>query len=375
MLDTELRSTITGISTYIISKLDFERPDRLCPASTELFLTNPVCIRFGAAGIANFLWEASGVVPREVNNWIVAQSNPEYCPPGLLNGLSGVAVVLLRMGATEQATRLLELSNNDERIYEEPGLFEGAAGWGLANLHFWCATKEKLYLERALQVGERLLRWAKRDESGAFWDTRGEVLLGLGSGSSGIGLFLLYLNAVDQRDQFLSVAEAAIDHDIAHVTWTRDRVDLHSVKGEPTNATKSPHMRHGSLGVGTAALRLHSVTKRDKYLRFAKSCCTTASSRVTNKLWQDWGLAGFGEFLLDSFQFLKDPDFLEASYYIAEGILPHRIVKPEGVAFPGNELLRISCDWGLGSAGIGLFLDRLVNPEKSRFLFLDEILR
>jgi hypothetical protein len=36
------------------------------------------------------------------------------------------------------------------------------------------------------------------------------------------------------------------------------------------------------------------------------------------------------------------------------------IEKPTGIVFPGEELLRISTDYGTGSAGTGTFFHRLI---------------
>jgi hypothetical protein len=36
------------------------------------------------------------------------------------------------------------------------------------------------------------------------------------------------------------------------------------------------------------------------------------------------------------------------------------IEKPSGIVFPGEELIRVSTDFGTGSAGTGLFLHRLL---------------
>jgi hypothetical protein len=96
--------------------------------------------------------------------------------------------------------------------------------------------------------------------------------------------------------------------------------------------------------------------------------------RHTNKLWLNYGLSGFGEYLLDMYRLMGERRYLNTAFHLAEAILPHRIEKPEGIAFAAEELFRISCDLGGGSAGIGLFLHRLLRPEQPRFLMLDELL-
>jgi hypothetical protein len=43
-------------------------------------------------------------------------------------------------------------------------------------------------------------------------------------------------------------------------------------------------------------------------------------------------------------------------------------VERRGIAFPGDSLSRLSCDYGTGSAGIALFLNRLLGRQKSDFM-------
>jgi hypothetical protein len=170
------------------------------------------------------------------------------------------------------------------------------------------------------------------------------------------------------------MARRAVAFDIAEASWVGNRVFMHYSKTDDPNKPRTPGTFYGSAGVGTVALRLYLQTGEDSLLRFAEQCCQTVASRYTNKIWQDWGLAGCGELLIDAAQFLHDDRFLAAAYYLAEGIMPHRILGPDGVVFPGSELLRVSCDFGVGSAGIGVFLHRLLNPRASRFLMMDDVL-
>lgn len=373
-LRREVETTIDGITQFILSTPDYSRTDRLWPASPDVFVTNPLGIQFGAAGIANYLWRTTGDVPDAVLDWIREGLRRHVCAPALYNGLSGVALTFLNVGLDAEAKEVLERSRQMELIFEHPGLYYGAAGWGLANLHFWRQTGERAYLDRALEVGERLRRTACSDEDGLYWETDGLVKFGLGHGQSGVAAFFLYLNAAQPDDRFLTAAEQALTFDMAHgehlddgrIHWFQDR----SVTAGP----RLPHLRYGTAGVGCAALRFYAVTGEPRFRRFADACAQTAAIRHSNKLWQDFGLAGFGEFLLDMYHFLGDERYLNNAYYIATGILPNRIEKPSGVAFLGLEQLRLSCDVGMGSAGIGLFLHRLLNPQFPQLLLPDEML-
>jgi hypothetical protein len=87
-----------------------------------------------------------------------------------------------------------------------------------------------------------------------------------------------------------------------------------------------------------------------------------------------FGLAGLGEFHLDLAELGDNRErALTAARRALAGILLFKIERPGGLAFPGDSLARISCDFGTGSAGIALFLHRLLNGGGPAFM-LDELL-
>jgi serine/threonine protein kinase len=373
-LKEDIESTLEGITSYILNKTNYTREDRLWPASGEVFSTNPISIQFGATGTAYYLWRATGQVRADIVEWIIKRANPELCPPGLYIGLSGVALFLLETGHIDQAKEILASSQDWNRIFETPGLYDGAAGWGLVNLHFWRATGEKTYLMNAQEVGEHLLRTAKEDPQGVYWKSGNQVPLGFGFGPSGILTFLLYLNAVQPDGKYLAIAEKALDFEVAHLVWIARRPLLYPNTNAAISAPKSPSMRHGSAGTGSAAARLYVVTGDKRFRELADAIAYACSNRNTNKLWQDYGAAGWSELLLDMYWFLGEENYLNTAYYQAEHILPYRIYRPEGIAFAGSEMVRISCDFGMGSAGIGYFFHRVLHPKSSRLLLLDSLL-
>jgi serine/threonine protein kinase len=373
-LRSEIETTLGGVTSYIQSKAEYSRRDRLWPASGEVFRTNPISIQFGAAGVAYYLLRATGEVPETVVDWILAHRRVRPCPPGLYIGLSGVALLLLDIGREQEAKEMLAASDQPDLIREVPGLYYGAAGWGLANLHFWRKTGEQVYLDRASEIGEHLARTAKIDGDGASWESNGIVALGFGHGQSGIATFLAYLNAARPDERVLSLAAAAMDFELAQRQELGNKLLWFAQTHARLSGPKSPHMRYGTAGIGSALLRVHAVTGEPRLRHFAEMCGYSVALRFTNKIWQDYGIAGYCEYLLDMYTFLGDENYLNNAYYVAEALLPYRLFKPEGIAFPGSELLRISCDYGLGSAGIGMFLHRLLNPQVARFLMLDEML-
>jgi hypothetical protein len=74
-----------------------------------------------------------------------------------------------------------------------------------------------------------------------------------------------------------------------------------------------------------------------------------------------------GESLLDMYFLTGEPFYMKKAQQKATQILMYRIEQPKGIAFPGRYLFKISHDYGVGGAGIGLFLNRLVQLAPRRF--------
>jgi serine/threonine protein kinase len=375
-LRNEIALTVTRIGDFILAHTDLTRRDRLWPCSGDAFHTNPIQLEFGATGTLLFLIETDREVPEGTTDWIVQCADRYPCPPGLMSGLAGVALGLLAAGLEHDARRILARSARDVKgIFERKGFYFGAAGWGTANLHFWRATGEAEYLHAAVRVGDELLRTQVEDEKGLSWDSDGVVELGFGQGQAGIAAFLTFLYCACGRSEFLAAARRTAQFEIEH-RWESeyDLLWFPNVGASP-GAPKSPHVRHGTAGIGGAIVRCYAASGDGALLAFAERCAHVVSRRQTNKIWYDYGLAGYGEFLIDMYQFTGDDNYLNTAFHLAEAILPFRIERDEGFAFPGNDLLRISCDFGMGSAGIGIFLNRLLNPDRPRLLMPDDLLR
>ncbi|WP_225413696.1 class III lanthionine synthetase LanKC [Stigmatella hybrida] len=373
-LREEIAKTVEGLKTFILDSADYNRDDRLWPTRPELYWSNPLHLSYGATGTAYFLQRAMGEVPRPVLDWMVNHFKPSDYPPGLFSGLSGVAWAFLDFGLQAQAEAAMEAAVGSPLIYEHPDLFWGTSGWGLANLAFWHRTGADRYLKRAMDAGEHMLRTKLENAQGAYWELNGTMPLGFGHGNSGVALFLLGLHAACKEERFLDAAIKGLDFEMANCEQLEGSVLWFPRVNAPLSAPKSPHMRHGSAGVGTALLRGYRATGDERLRKFADRCANTVSERHTNKLWWEYGLAGYGEFLLDMYLFLGDERYLNNAFHLAEAILPHRMTRKNGFAFASQDLFRISCDFGAGSAGVGLFLHRLLNPSLPRLLTVDGLI-
>lgn len=373
-LAAELADTVGRIGEFLDESADFARDDRLWPASGQVFATHPAGFQYGAAGPAFFLLRSRGAVDPRVLDWIDRAATARPLAPGLYSGAAGIALLFLAAGREERGLQIFDASAGSELLHTAPGVYYGAAGWGLAALHLWRHAGEPRHLVLARETGEDLLRRAAEDEDGLSWPTERGTNLGFAEGQSGVATFLLYLHAATGEAPLLTAARRALDFEIAHRQDTDSGVAWYPRTDSAADEPKSPHLWFGSAGVGLAAVRLWLATGDAAYRHFAERCAYSTSKRFTNKLWQDFGLSGFGELLLDMHRFTGDDQYLNNCYYLAEALLDHRIPRSRGVGFPGEDLFRICCDYSSGSAGIGVFLHRLLHPGTPRLMMLDDLL-
>jgi len=127
----------------------------------------------------------------------------------------------------------------------------------------------------------------------------------------------------------------------------------------------------GSAGIGAVLIRHAQLTGDARRRQEAEMCFSACAGAYSNKIWQMQGLAGFGELVIDMFRFTGDERYLEVTREQARTIVRFAMPRPEGIALPGLELMRVSCDWGMGMAGTAMFLHRLLHPQLPRVLTLD----
>lgn len=336
-----------------------------------MFTTNPLSLANGAAGIALFLREAEVVDSAYLDRvaaWMLERPiTVEAYPPGLHTGLAGIALAVHRMGRHADAGRLMALGYDSPLLHAEADLFHGAAGWGWASLWFHNVTGKAEYLARAVAAGEHLLETAEEAPEGLCWATRadGRVQLGWGHGAAGIGLFLLELGEATANTAFTDAAVRALDFDLAHGAVDENGLSWPTHRG----ATRMmPYLGHGAAGIGAVlvrfAERLGAWTYREKAVETAEA--TFMKWSVQPSLM--YGLAGIGELMLDAHRLTGEARYRNYALEIAETVCWYALKRPEGIAFPGDMLTRISTDYATGSAGIGLFLMRLLAGRPNRLL-------
>lgn len=360
--------TLNRITDEILHNMQTERDDRLWPADPHVFESNPLNISSGALGIATFLKKYTGNVPDKALRWIRQSSiDLESYPPGLYVGLAGVAWALDLMGERIRAEEAMRLVASSPLRGERPDIFYGASGWGLAALYFYRRTGEKTYLDMARQAADIVHSLVSKQRKGWFWpDPEGDTFYGYAHGASGMAYFFLKCFETTQNQNDLETARSLLNYDLAHaIREGHARAWSYSEK----NKTLSPYWRVGTAGVGSVLIRFYRTLGDRRYLRWAEQAARYLRVKYAVTPGQFMGLAGIGEFMVDMYTITGNKEYLRQAWRLAHSILLFRIPRKHGYAFPGRDLFRISYDFSTGSAGIGIFLHRLMNPAEPRIFY------
>ena len=373
-LIVRVRETLAGIERYLRGTATFDRPDRLWPADHRVFTTNPLSLAYGACGTAVFLHERGALRDEfgdRVRKWLLAHPlDVERIPPGLHVGLAGIALALERLGLAERAEQAMRLACDSPLLEAEADLLYGAAGWGRVSLFFHQRTGDPHFLEMARRAGEHLRATAQRDEEGRlFWRSGldGRIHIGYGQGASGIALFLLELGMRIGDAATVAFAREALDGDLAREAEDPNGPAWPDWVG---STTMMPYLHHGAAGIASVALRFHRRLGDPRYLAAARAAADSVDMKWSLQPSLMYGMSGLGELMLDMHQATGEARYLATAYELAETILWYRLERNEGFAFPGELLTRITTDYATGSAGIGMYLHRLLTGGR-HWLVLD----
>ena len=142
---------------------------------------------------------------------------------------------------------------------QDAGLYTGLAGTGFVMTEVWKATKDTFYRDAANRVVDRLKAMAKPVGDGVEWSPVSDII----SGTSGIGLYLLYAARELNRPDAKQLAEAAGRRLIAQQMTVDGGVKWAMMPAKPTRLY--PNFSHGTAGVAYFLATLGQDTNNREY--------------------------------------------------------------------------------------------------------------
>lgn len=335
---SELRDAIAG---GILASATPERTDRLFPGDPQQHVSGGFTVGHGAAGVLWALRQAGVDVPEEHTDWLVRAARRADDPrPGLLDGLHGTAAVLEALGRRDAALDVLERARKLDDSLVAPGIHSGLAGAGLNLLHFHRLTGDDDLRTDAVECGERLAVQLDDAES-PLRTPRARV--GLQHGLTGVALFLLRLYDATRDPRHLDLAHTALRYEI----------DRGHTLPDGTFQLLEANRYHAYLGTGSIGLALvlaeyqsHRDEPRfDPVIEGARRACRAPFVRHPFLF---MGRAG----TIAALHLLGRPDDRPLVDAHVRRLGWHALPYQGHLAFPGNQLLRLSMDLLTGAAGV-----------------------
>ena len=356
------------LGRFILANVRADRDDALFPADPFLHRTNPLSLGFGAVGVLYTLKKCDFEIPKPAYDWLeqkLDKEKLEELPPGLLTGSAGIAWGLSELGFEDRALELMRIANESALLKDHHSYLYGMAGIGMANLYFYLRTQKPEYLTVASDLADSLLSSARENDSGIYWENEELIHVGYGYGQSGVALFLLRLFQLSGKERFLFEGRRALEFDLSQGE-EREKGVLSFPRG-PGDPTVVPYLEEGSAGIAKVTMRYGIWDERLEMMLL------DSHRKYSGFVGLLYGLGSFVDVFTDAFLFSNNEKFLEMAKRPITGIRDLYLMKhPTGLAVPGDNLFRISCDYATGIAGVLRSLHRFSHLEEADFM-LDEV--
>lgn len=348
-----------GLVRAILASATPDRDDRLFPGDIEQFATGGLGLGYGAAGVLHAITATGGGRHPELEKWLVTRATnpPTGTRIGLFDGLHGAAFTLKNLGYHQEALDVVDIALREKWESVGSDLGSGLAGMGLNLLHLADETGEPALREAALRaaglVAERLD--GVPDDDSPTTSGGENAYAGLMRGWSGQALLLM--RAYDDTGDlgFLDRAAVALRQDL-RCCVVRDNGSLEVNEGWRT----MPYLGTGSAGIGLVLDEYLARRHDEQFAEAARGAEYAARSTMYILPGLFNGRAGILYYRLQQSADLRnDPLVAKQIRNLAWHALPYG----GGMAFPGQEMLRLSMDLATGTAGVLLALGAALHDQ------------
>ncbi len=338
-----------ALSRAVTASCTPERDDRCFPGDIAQFATatGGQSFAYGAAGVLYALHETGAPPCAPAEDWLLrhAKDPASGSPLGFYDGLTGIAWTLHRIGRTSEAADLLRIILDQPLEGLAPGLHNGYAGIGLA-LDDLARTASATDAPALSAAAARCTALAVR----ALVDGPPSPRTGLLHGASGIALLLIRRYATTGDTALLDLAAAALRRDLERCRAGDDGALL-VVEGKRL----MPYVGSGSAGIA-AVIDAYLAQRPDPELETAGRALLPAA---LSAFYVQPGLfrGSAGLLLHLAATPLCDPAGRQRAIDRHTDLLgSHALTYGGGLAFPGEQLMRLSMDLATGTAGALLAL-------------------
>lgn len=356
-----------ALQRAILASATPERDDRLFPGDVAQFeASGGINIATGAAGVLYTLAETGAGPFSDFEDWLSkrALQPTSGSALGFYDGLHGAAYVLNRLGRRQAALDVVDICLREK--WEQLGLslFSGLSGIGLNLLHLGELTGESSFVDLAHKTAgicaERLGGPDDVPEISGGDNQRA----GLMHGSCGPALLFMHAYERTGDTALLDKAADALRQDLRRCIEADDG-SLQVNQGW----RYLPYLGEGSLGIGLAVARYLRHRDDDTFVSALERLRLIAQSQYFVQSGLFTGRAGIIAALALGLRPGQDgPDPLLPEHI--RGLRWHALPYGGGLAFPGDQLLRLSMDFATGTAGVLFALNAALGDQRAFLPFI-----
>jgi hypothetical protein len=362
---TQLRD---GVADGLIAMADHGDPDALFPTVPFGHATNRLCLAYGTAGVIHALHTAGRKLPRVVIDRFRADALRcrADLPTGLHTGSAGIAWVLAELGSIDEAETLLAAADDSPLAQTRATLGEGTAGLAMAHLAMHHRTSDYRHLDAAVKLAGTI------PEGPALVPALGpDDAVGLLHGRAGIALCLFYLGLATGDDTHVNRGRRLLDAELSRAIALPD--GALSFPDSATVRRAMPYLFTGSAGVLFTAVRYLGIADDPELPAAIARIRRDVIKHVAVLAGLYCGLAGLGFTLAEYADLTGDSQAMGEALRIGTALFKYAVPGQSGVRFHGDRTYRLSADLWSGSAGVLLFLDRLLRGRRNTLFSFDAV--
>ncbi|MGW0598692.1 class III lanthionine synthetase LanKC [Streptomyces sp. NPDC002776] len=357
----------------ILASATPDREDRFFPGDIAQFATagGGMSVGHGTAGVLHALHESGAArIPAAEERLLRFAKQPESGTPlGFYDGLTGIAWTLQRLGHTASALELAELVLAEDHDALASDLYGGTAGMGLALDALADATGESGLHAAALRCAELAARPPSAPTRSALPASQGRVRTGLLHGAAGRALLFVRLYERTRDTALLDLAAEALHDDLTRCVRGASGT-LQVDEGWRT----MPYLGAGSVGIGMV-IDDYLLHRHDEDLdRARRDIVQAAQATFYAQPGLFRGVAGMVLHLARTHA--DGPGTAPEDVRRQVGCLTWHAMSYDGhLAFPGEQMMRLSMDLATGTAGVLLALSAALGDRPAQLPFLPPLRR
>ncbi|MET8863605.1 class III lanthionine synthetase LanKC [Nonomuraea sp. NPDC004580] len=338
-----------------------DREDRLFPGDVEQFKLDGYGFAYGAAGVLYAMAKSGHGRNEEHEQWLLdrVRNHKGLHRIGFYDGLHGIAYAFEEIGRRDAALEVLDLIDEAGRVTLADELLSGLSGVALNQLYFATKLDDQGLRDAALKNAQELADRLTNQPPMAQGEDGRHRRAGLMHGASGQALLFVRLFEDTGDSAFLDLAERAIGYELDCCTLFEDNDVLYVNEGWRT----MPYIGVGSTGIGLALSELLRHRRTDELSVAMDRLRRAAHAEFHICPMVFYGTAGQMGFLHHIRRLYQDTDRIDELIATKRDRLRLHMVGLKGeIAFPGDQLMRLSMDFATGSAGVLHALATLRDP-------------